>query len=476
VGVADSMDSELDSTLSQALALCEPSTKDVSKITRIADKARKLVLDYVSHTNNQQIRDVVFGGSFAKGTWLKGSADVDIFIKMNPTLSEDEFERIGIEIGREALKKYKQHMRYSDHPYIEAFISGVRINVVPCYDVEKGLWKSAADRSPFHTEYILNNFDEDKRKSARLLKKFLKAIGVYGAEIATAGFSGYVCEVMVQRYGSFVRVIEAMSNISEKQIVAVSDDYDKDIVKGFQSSMVIIDPIDPRRNLAAAISPESVGKFVLASRAFMKRPSISFFTENKNKKEKKTKGTGRSILLPNLLAIEFEHGKRSPDVIWGQLKKSMNAISKQLEIAGFTVIRSRCITDEERSAAFVFLLESTTLPAYIERKGPHIFRRKDSGSFIDLNKNTAETPMMWVDSDMRVAVLSKRKITSAKEFARNILLTAKIENSGVTKGIVSDIKATNRKVQIYTGNERRLSGLVKKAVDGITTTERLIFK
>jgi len=281
---------------------------------------------------------------------------------------------------------------------------------------------------------------------------------------------------MVQRYGSFVRVIEAMSNISEKQIVAISDDYDKDIVKGFQSPMVIIDPIDLRRNLAAAISPESVGKFVLASRAFMKRSSISFFTENGNKKEKKTKGTGRSILLPNLLAIEFEHGKRSPDVIWGQLKRSMNAISKQLEIAGFTVIRSRCITDEERSAAFVFLLESTTLPSYIERKGPHIFRRKDSESFIDLNKNTAETPMMWVDSDMRVAVLSKRKITSAKEFARNILLTAKIENSGVTKGIVSDIKDTNRKVQIYTGNERRLSGLVKKAVDDITTTERLIFK
>ena len=35
-------------------------------------------------------------------------------------------------------------------------------HIVPCYNVEKGKWISAADRSPFHTEYIKNNLDEEK--------------------------------------------------------------------------------------------------------------------------------------------------------------------------------------------------------------------------------------------------------------------------------------------------------------------------
>ena len=74
-------------------------------------------------------------------------------------------------------------MRYSEHPYVEAFVDTIRINVVPCYDVERGNWKSAADRSPFHTEFIKESFDEEKRLETRLLKKFMKTIGVYGAEI-----------------------------------------------------------------------------------------------------------------------------------------------------------------------------------------------------------------------------------------------------------------------------------------------------
>ena len=55
----------------------------------------------------------------------------------------------------------------------------------------------AADKSPFHTEYVTNKLDEEKRDQVRLLKKFLKSLGIYGAEIAKNGFSGYVTEVLI---------------------------------------------------------------------------------------------------------------------------------------------------------------------------------------------------------------------------------------------------------------------------------------
>ena len=97
-----------------------------------------------------------------------------------------------------------------------------------------------------------------------------------------------------------------------------------------------MDPIDPKRNLGTAISVENFGKFVLAARTFLKKPSIEFFIRQESG------GTANifSEIYPNILVVSFNYRELSPDVIWGQLKKSMNAISKQLTLGGFDVIRS----------------------------------------------------------------------------------------------------------------------------------------
>jgi len=170
--------------LARALATCDPTAKETEKITAVAENAMSLVKGRAG----PEVTGVVYGGSFAKGTWLRGDADVDIFVKVSPSLDEKRFEKLGVELGMASLKNHGAHLRYSDHPYVEAFVKGVRVNVVPCYDVEKGKWKSAADRSPFHTEYVQGAFDAQKRAHARLLKKFLKSAGIYGAEISTGGF------------------------------------------------------------------------------------------------------------------------------------------------------------------------------------------------------------------------------------------------------------------------------------------------
>src|ERR687886_752315 len=247
----------IDTVISKALQDCQPSNREIKKLMTIADEAKKLVVKHIS----SKVIDVVFGGSYAKGTWLTGDADIDIFIKIDPSLNTNEFEELGKQIGLQSLKRYRPYLRYSDHPFVEAFVNGVRVNIVPCYNVEKGKWKSAADRSPFHTMYVIDNLDEDKRNQVRLLKKFLKGSGVYGAEIATSGFSGYVAEVLVLKFGSFRTVLEEFSNISrrEKKHVISIEKPDQDIVKTFNSHLVIIDPVDTRRNLGAAISAESVG-------------------------------------------------------------------------------------------------------------------------------------------------------------------------------------------------------------------------
>lgn len=443
--------------ISKVLPLCEPTHSQERRIAKVAQEAKTHVDSYVAQLND--VVDVVFGGSFAKGTWLPDHADIDIFVKIKPSVGIEKFEEMGREIGSEALKSYGPKLRYSDHPYVEVFVKKVRVNVVPCYDVEQGKWQSAADRSPFHTRYISSNFDDEKRRQARLLKKFLKSVGIYGAEISTEGFSGYVSEVLVLKYSSFENLLRAAADWQERQIIAVSD-YDSDFVRVSNSPVIIIDPVDSRRNLGTAISPESVAKFMLAARKFLEKPSLDFFKEGKYRR-------GTIKLLPNVLVVEFSHEKKSPDIIWGQLKRSLSAIAKQLELAHFEVLRSSCVTDEKSSAALAFLLESITLPPYTKRKGPEVFRRKDTASFLSNRKKPLAS---WVDREMRIAMVIERRATDARKFVKSLLINHR-ENSGVSKDLIVN------KLQIYSGSDRKIiKGLAKKAIGDVVSTERLIFR
>ncbi len=462
---------DYNTVISKVLSLCEPTHSEETKIAKAAQEAKARVERYVAQMDD--IVEVVFGGSFAKGTWLPNHADIDIFVKIKPSIVIEKFEKMSIEIGINALKKYSPRLRYSDHPYVEAFVNNVRVNVVPCYDVKQGNWRSAADRSPFHTQHIISHFDNEKRRHARLLKKFFKSVGIYGAEISTEGFSGYVSEVLILKYSSFENVLRsAADDWHERQIIAVSD-YDSNFVKSFNSPLVIIDPVDSKRNLGTAVSPESMAKFMLAARAFLENPSVEYFTEVDKKyrysasKKEKNKKQSQLQLLPNVLVVEFSHKKKSPDIIWGQLKRTINAISKQLELAHFEVLRSSCATDERSSAVLAFLLESITLPACIKKKGPEIFRRKDTESFL-LNKKSKPLAV-WVDKEMRIAMLVERKAKDARKFVRSLLLN-NVENSGISKDLIVD------KVQIYGASDRKIiKRLAKEVINDVVSTEYLIF-
>ena len=218
-----------------------------------------------------------FGGSYAKETWTPKKIDIDIFVKFKKTTTEKNFEKIGRKIGFDSLKKFKPYVRYSEHPFVEATIDGIGVNVVPCYDVKKGDWKSAADRSTFHTEFMSEKLTGSMKNDIRILKYFLKINGMYGAEIAKQGFSGYVCEVLVYYLGSFENVLKKMAKLQNKEMIGESP-------RKFESPIVIIDPIDRNRNLGAAISIENVTSFILIARNFLKKNSITYFKEKSKMK------------------------------------------------------------------------------------------------------------------------------------------------------------------------------------------------
>src|SRR5574341_2117291 len=130
--------------LEQARKISIPTEKEQEKIKKISELSLQLVKQQAEKF--PEVTSVEIGGSYAKGTWLSGEVDLDIFVKLKKETDEKTFETIGKKIGFDSLKKYKPYVRYSEHPYVEAEIDKTRVNVVPCYDVEIGQWKSAADR------------------------------------------------------------------------------------------------------------------------------------------------------------------------------------------------------------------------------------------------------------------------------------------------------------------------------------------
>src|SRR3989338_2849280 len=348
-------------------------SKNIKKSKKqIADEAFILVENQIR--NYPEIVGLEFGGSYAKDTWLSKEADVDIFIKFKKSVPDEKFTEISKKVGFESMKKYNPYVRYSEHPYVEARIKKTKINVVPCYDVNLGEWKSSADRSPFHTKFMQNVLTPKMRNEVRILKTFLKLTKIYGAEIAKQGFSGYVSKV-------------------------------------FETSIVIVDPIDSNRNLAAAISNENVGKFILACRSFQNNPTAQFFKPKKLKSSKNN--------WENVLVVKFNFKMRSPDIIWGQVKRATTSLTTQLELGGFNVLRSKSYSDEQNEAYLFFLLESTKIPKNYSKSGPEFFRESDCNSFI--SKNIAKTELMWINDDKKIISLEKRKYSHVVKFMTELL-------------------------------------------------------
>ena len=434
------------SAISKAITPSKTTQASKEKISKIAfDLVEKEVKKF------PEIMGIEFGGSFAKGTWLSKDADIDIFVRFKRSTSEDKFEKISKKVGFSALKKYFPYVRYSEHPYVEAKIKDTKINIVPFYDITDGKWKSAADRSPHHTKFMKKFLTVKMKNDVRVLKQFLKSQEIYGAEIAKQGFSGYVSEVLILNYGSFQNTIKSISKVNESHVIGKTS-------RKFSTPIVIIDPIDKNRNLAAAISNENIGKFILACRAFAKKPSAEFF------KHKKLLATSK--YWNNLVTVKFDFKPRSPDIIWGQIKRATSSLSTQLELAGFEVLRSNSYTDQKNEAALFFLLRTQEIPPIYTKKGPEFFREDSSSSFIVKNQKSSE--IMWIGEDTKIVSLEKRKYTKAEKFLANFLK----ENlhTGIPKGLQSDFK---RGCRVLVGN-KKMSKSIKEAANKLVSTDGTI--
>jgi tRNA nucleotidyltransferase (CCA-adding enzyme) len=405
-----------DRVLARARSVVMPNPASRRNTVKVAEKVVAKVKE--AARPHAEVAGVFLGGSFAKDTWLPDDVDIDVFVKIAPTVDERTFEEVGLAVGREALRGYKPGKKYAQHPYTEATVDGFKVNVVPCYDVKPGEWKSAADRSVHHVDFVRKNLDEEARVQVRLLKKFMKAVGVYGAEIQREGFSGYATEVLINEYTTFESALGSFA-------VFVPDSQEE--------YFSLFDPIDDKRDLGKAMSKETVAKMVVASRAFLAAPSLAYF--------KKVSGRARPGLQGRAYVIAFDHVELSEDTLWGELKRSSRQIAKHAREAGFELARVEAASDNRRSSAIILLPLVDELPDLEERVGPGVELADGSKSFV--SKNKASARLIWVGDDGRLRLLAERRFTSLGKLLEEVLRT-RAEKIGVSKEVAEALKENGR--------------------------------
>jgi tRNA nucleotidyltransferase (CCA-adding enzyme) len=428
-----------------------PTQMDRAKIQSLAKDLQQRVL---RACQEQGIKAAVrVEGSVAKDTWLKEEPEIDIFMRLPNTIPRRTLNEMSLKIAREATQGTRQVERFAEHPYIEAFLDGVRLNIVPCYDVPQGEWQSATDRTPFHTDYVKKHLTEGLRSEVRLLKKFLKGIDAYGAEIKIGGFSGYLCELLIVQHKSFIDTLRGFASYKQRITIDIEGYYkgrEKELKLLFPEPLVTIDPVDKGRNVASAVQPQKLYTLVGAARAYLKTPSKTFFYPPKIKalatETLKTELDNRGAPLIFLTLGSLE---AVPDVLWGQLHKTQRALRKLAELNDFRVLRDAVWSDEKTLSVFIFELEQRKLSKVKKHLGPPLKREKECENFLaKYTCNTCVVSGPYIE-DGRWVVQLKRRFSDVTK-----LLEEKLRNGGRSIGVAEmTSQAFRKKLNILANGE-----------------------
>ena len=433
---------EIDVLTKQVLKKISPKKADYAKVEALTRELEKKI---TLACQEQGVPAIVrVEGSVAKDTWLRENPDIDIFMRLPTSIPRKNLGDIGLKIAKKAAGDSEQLERFAEHPYLEIFVSGYRVDIVPCYDAKPGEWQSATDRTPYHTDYIKKALSKDLRGEVRLLKKFMQGIDVYGAEIKVGGFSGYLSELLIMKYCSFAETARAFAQYNQRVVIDIENYYanrENELSRLFPEPLVIVDPVDKGRNVASAVQPQKLYNFVGAARAFLKKPDAAFFYPLKTQAlpvaslKGQLENRGSSIVF-----LVIDQLGAVPDVLWGQLYRTKRSLHKLIVLNDYKVLKDAVWSNEKNLSIFIFELEQQVLPNIKKHLGPPLEREVESENFLAKyvdNQSVISGPYI---EDGRWIVEVPRKTTDAV-----VLLRKKLAGEGKNAGVAELIAKSIRK-------------------------------
>ncbi len=358
----------------------------VSNVNWLMERLRKIVPPYV---------ELRVTGSISKSTNLKGDSDIDLFLLFPQNTKRSELIKLGLSYGKKVIGKSKSdkyEIKYAEHPYVQLFIKsrGIKVDVVPALKIDNiERLATSVDRTPLHTEFINSNLTDKQRNDVRLLKYFLKAHNIYGAEVKTSGFSGYLCELLIYYFGSLESLLKSASSFQLPVVLDTKKGHsnDKELAERFSSEFVVVDPVDPERNVAAGASIDSLSRFVIAARRFIEKPDIKEFYGggfSSTKVGGLVNNFIKEMSMRSFLLV-LNVPNKSEDVIWPQLRRESEILADYISRFGFKVYLIVPWISSTKGF-LLFIAPDEKIGARL-LKGPDAFRRYAAENFLRSHKN-----------------------------------------------------------------------------------------
>ncbi|HLD39720.1 MAG TPA: CCA tRNA nucleotidyltransferase [Candidatus Nanoarchaeia archaeon] len=338
----------------------------------------------------------ILGGSGAKGTWLSGNHDVDVFVLFDYKKYVDRSAELSALLEaalQKAFPKISIERLHGSRDYFQLWYQGLMFEIVPIIKISKAEQaRNITDISPLHSAWVNKNAAKIKDE-IRLLKQFCKANNLYGAESYIGGFSGYVLEILTAQYGSFEKVLKATQRWKEKDVVDPSKFYPTKELALFhintsklQSPLIVVDPVDKSRNAAAALSMEKFLLFKETAKKYLHKPAAEYFVKEKiTVASLREKYKGKGTLL--LVTVTPTEGKE--DAVGAKLLKVFELLRGRLQ--KFELLQSGWTWNRGEDALFYFVAKKKELPEFEIHDGPPLklkefvedFKRKKKNTFIE---------------------------------------------------------------------------------------------
>lgn len=419
----------------------ETEKKKITALTKIFIKTLEQLL------KKHNIKATVFlGGSSAKGTFLKGTFDCDIFVRFDyKTYSSftNELSDILETVIEEATEK-KAARVHGSRDYFQYEPSNIAYDmmfeIIPVLNVTNpALALNVTDMSPLHVLWIKKHLDKKPNLIREIIvtKLFLKSVGLYGAESYIRGFSGHVVDILIIHYGSFMELMKQVISWKKGLLIDVAHHFsnEKKALLALNESkfgpLILIDPVQMKRNAAASLSPEKFELFKEKALAFFSNPNVSYFVKKKfslsTLKQKSVVGTTKFLFEAKSL-----DGKN--DVVGSKLLKVYEYMLKRLKMHDFEVINSNWYWDKKESAYFWFFVSNASVREVkkthtLTHKGPPIhkklhvskFKEKHEFTFVEQKHICAKKKREYLTpSKLLQDVINKAYISERVKSIRNV--------------------------------------------------------
>jgi tRNA nucleotidyltransferase (CCA-adding enzyme) len=357
------------------------------------------------------------GGSLAKNTLIKKeNQDVDIFVEFN---SEEEVASL-----EKNLKKIKTKGKlitvHGSRDYFRIEFPKVSLEIIPtvvCKNPENA--KNITDLSISHVKYVTKKIRRNKKlaNEIKLAKIFCSASDCYGAESYIQGFSGYALELLVIQFGSFIKFIK---KIEKNKIIDPENKFknENEISRELNESklispIILIDPTYKYRNVTAALSKETLEKFIEYIKDFLKKPDIKHFKKKIINKEEIKNYAKRTE--SKYLEVIIKTKKQEGDIAGTKMKKYFNFLIQQLKNKEQNILieEFKYGGTGQKAIGYIVVKEKKRL----EVRGPEIKRTEAAKKFKKGKKEIFEKKgVIWTIEEPSV----KKIFQKAKEIEKEM--------------------------------------------------------